>query len=294
MLYSMPGFGEAQFSSDTLQLAVELRAVNNRYLKLSLRAAEPYNHLEPEIEKVIRRSLKRGTIQCHLRCHRQTAPGDYKINPVALTSYLRQVEAACGVASTPAQAVLAGVLALPGVVAEPTSAALDLEQEWPQLERVLEQALGRLQGMRQEEGRAMARELLQQRDHIAAQLDLIRQRDPHVAEAYRDRLLERVKSLLGELDVEIERKDIIREVAIFAERADIREEVVRLASHLGQFQDIINEPESAGRKLEFLTQEMFRETNTIGSKASDVEISRHVVEIKSALEKIREMVQNVE
>ncbi len=99
---------------------------------------------------------------------------------------------------------------------------------------------------------------------------------------------------MGELDVEIERKDIIKEVAIFAERSDIREEVVRLSSHLGQFQEIINEPESAGRKLEFLTQEMFRETNTIGSKASDVEISRHVVEIKSALEKIREMVQNVE
>ena len=140
----------------------------------------------------------------------------------------------------------------------------------------------------------MARELLQQRDHIADELELIRRRVPHVAEAYRDRLLERVRLLLGELDVEIERKDIIKEVAIFAERSDIREEVVRLSSHLGQFQEIINEPESAGRKLEFLTQEMFRETNTIGSKASDVEISRHVVEIKSALEKIREMVQNVE
>ena len=291
----MTGYGEAQFSSDTLQLAVELRAVNNRYLKLSLRAAEPYNHLEPEIEKVIRRSLKRGTIQCHLRCHRQSAPGDYKIDPVALTSYLRQVEAACdAIGSSSAQAVLAGILALPGVVPEPTSASLDLEQEWPLLERVLEQALARLQGMRQEEGRAMARELLQQRDHIAAQLELIRHRVPHVAEAYRDRLLERVETLLGELDVEIERKDIIREVAIFAERSDIREEVVRLSSHLGQFQEILEEPESAGRKLEFLTQEMLRETNTIGSKASDVEISRHVVEIKSALEKIREMVQNVE
>src|SRR5207244_13345699 len=97
-----------------------------------------------------------------------------------------------------------------------------------------------------------------------------------------------------EVDTEIGGKDLINEVAIFAERADISEEVVRLASHLGQVQDIINEPESAGRKLEFLTQEMFRETNTIGSKASDVDISRHVVEIKGTLEKIRELVQNVE
>ena len=140
----------------------------------------------------------------------------------------------------------------------------------------------------------MALELLQQRDHIAAHLDRIRVRTPLVADAYRDRLLERVRGLLNELDVVIDRSDLIKEVAVFAERSDVAEEVVRLASHLDQFQEIINEPESAGRKLEFLTQEMFRETNTIGSKASDVDISRHVVEIKGTLEKIRELVQNVE
>jgi uncharacterized protein (TIGR00255 family) len=132
------------------------------------------------------------------------------------------------------------------------------------------------------------------RDHIAGELGQIRARIPTVGEAYRDRLLERVRLLLSELDVEIDRKDLIKEVAIFAERADVSEEVVRLASHLEQFVEIVNEPESAGRKLEFLTQEMFREANTIGSKASDVDVSRHVVEIKAALEKIRELVQNVE
>ena len=115
-----------------------------------------------------------------------------------------------------------------------------------------------------------------------------------VLQRHPDRLLERVRALLTELDVKIDRSDLIKEVAIFAERSDIAEEVVRLASHLDQFVDIVNEPESAGRKLEFLTQEMFREANTIGSKASDVAISRHVVEIKGTLEKIRELVQNVE
>jgi uncharacterized protein (TIGR00255 family) len=146
----------------------------------------------------------------------------------------------------------------------------------------------------EEEGRAMAQELLQHRDHIGRELGQIRERVPHVASGYRDRLLERVQALLTELDVKIDRSDLIKEVAIFAERSDIAEEVVRLASHLDQFVDIANEPESAGRKLEFLTQEMFREANTIGSKASDVDISRHVVEIKGTLEKIRELVQNVE
>jgi uncharacterized protein (TIGR00255 family) len=296
VLCSMTGYGDASYSSDTLQLAIELRAVNNRYLKVTLRALEPYNLLEPEVEKVVRRTVKRGTLQVHLRCQRQFAPQDFQINAVALRSYVTQVRGLADqlglVGETPA--LLSQVLALPGVVPEPASASLDLEQEWPVLERVLEQALARLQAMRLEEGRAMAQELLQLRDHIGRELEQVRARVPQVAGVYRERLLERVRVLLSELDVEIDRKDLIKEVAIFAERADISEEVVRLASHLEQFQDIIEEPESAGRKLEFLTQEMFRESNTIGSKASDVEISRHVVEIKATLEKIRELVQNVE
>ena len=140
----------------------------------------------------------------------------------------------------------------------------------------------------------MAQELLQHRDQISSQLAQIRERAPKVSVAYRDRLLERVRGLLAELDVRIDRADLIKEVSIFAERSDIAEEAVRLASHLDQFQEIMNEPESTGRKLEFLTQEMFREANTIGSKAGEVEISRHVVEIKGTLEKIRELVQNIE
>jgi uncharacterized protein (TIGR00255 family) len=232
----------------------------------------------------------------HLRCQRQFAPQDFQVNAVALRSYVTQVRGLADQLGLPdgAQALLGQVLALPGVVPEPASASLRLDDEWPVLERVLVQALEKLQVMRLEEGRAMAQELLLMRDHIGRQLDTIRARVPQVSEGYRDRLLERVRLVLSELDVEIDRKDLIKEVAIFAERADISEEVVRLASHLTQFQDIIEEPESAGRKLEFLTQEMFREANTIGSKASDVEISRHVVEIKATLEKVRELVQNVE
>jgi uncharacterized protein (TIGR00255 family) len=296
MLLSMTGYGEASYQSDALTLAIELRALNNRYLKVSLRANEPYNLLEPEFEKVVRRTVRRGTVQVHLRCQRQPSSQDFQVNAAALRSYvgqLRHVAEELGLRDR-GEGLLAQVLALPGVVPEPGTASLSLEEDWPLFERVLEQALARLQAMRQEEGRAMAHELLQQRDQIAVQLDRIRERMPGVAAGYRDRLLERVRSLLAELDVQIDRSDLIKEVAVFAERSDIAEEVVRLASHLGQFQEIMNEPESSGRKLEFLTQEMFREANTIGSKAGEVEISRHVVEIKGALEKIRELVQNIE
>ena len=296
MLLSMTGYGEASYQSDTLSLAVELRALNNRYLKVSLRAMEPYNLLEPEFEKVIRRTVRRGTVQVHLRCQRQASAQDYQINAAALRSYVGQLRSLfeeLGLHDR-GEVLLAQALALPGVVPEPGVLNPHLEDDWPVVERVLEQALARLQAMRQEEGRAMAQELLQQRDHIAGHLTQIRERMPGVAAAYRDRLLDRVRSLIAELDVQVDRSDLIKEVAIFAERSDIAEEVVRLASHLEQFQEIMNEPESAGRKLEFLTQEMFREANTIGSKAGEVEISRHVVEIKGALERIRELVQNVE
>ena len=292
----MTGYGEARYESDALNLAIELRALNNRYLKVSVRAAEPYNLLEPEFEKVVRRTVRRGTVQIHLRVQRQYAPQDFQINATALRSYVSQIRGMAQDlgARDRGDSLLGQVLALPGVVPEPGNAAFSLEEEWPLLEKVLDEALGRLQAMRQEEGRAMAQELLQLRDHIASHLAQIRAKAPGVAESYRDRLLDRVRNLLTELDVKIDRSDLIKEVSIFAERSDIAEEVVRLASHLDQFQDIMNEAESTGRKLEFLTQEMFREANTIGSKAGDVEISRHVVEIKGTLEKIRELVQNIE
>jgi uncharacterized protein (TIGR00255 family) len=292
----MTGYGEARHQSDSLTVAIELRALNNRYLKVSVRAADPYHLLEPEVEKVIRRTIRRGTLQVHLRCDRQYTAQDFRINPVALRSYITQLR---GVADElglrdRGDVLLAQAMTLPGVVPEPGNTVLALHDDWPLLQRVLEEALVQLQSMRQEEGRAMAQELLQHRDFIAAHLEKIRGRIPQVTTIFRDRVLERVRTLLAEHDVEIDRNDLIKEVSIFAERSDIAEEVVRLASHLGQFQEMMNDPESPGRKLEFLTQEMFRETNTIGSKASDIEISRHVVEIKATLEKIRELVQNVE
>ncbi|MGE3808496.1 MAG: YicC/YloC family endoribonuclease [Gemmataceae bacterium] len=296
MLLSMTGFGEARFQSEGLNVAIELRSLNNRHLKVSVRATEPYNLLEPEFEKVIRRCVRRGTVQVNVRCERQHSLEDYRINRVALKSYVEQVKGLVQELNWPGaeQVLLAQALSLPGVVPEAAIQDVDLPADWPVLERVLEAALDKLQSMRQEEGRAMAQEFLQLRDEIARRLELIRAIVPQVATSYRDRLLDRIRSLLGELDVEIDRSDLIKEVAIYAERSDIAEEVVRLASHLEQFQEIMNEPESPGRKLEFLTQEMFREANTIGSKAGDVEISRHAVEIKATLEKMRELVQNVE
>jgi uncharacterized protein (TIGR00255 family) len=296
VLLSMTGYGEARCQGDPLSLSIELRALNNRYLKVSLRAPDPYHLLEAEFEKVIRRTIKRGTIQVHLRCDQKAAAEDFRINPIALASYVQQVRDASKQLdlADQGQSLLSQVLMLPGVVPEGGSKTYQLHDDWPVIEKTLLAALEQLQGMRKEEGNAMAQELLSYRDAIGKHLGVIRTMIPQVVTSFRDRLHERVKTLLSELDVKIDRNDLIREVSIYAERSDIAEEVVRLATHLDHFQEIMKEEESPGRKLEFLTQEMFRETNTIGSKASDVEISRHVVEIKGTLEKIRELIQNVE
>ncbi|MBI2803768.1 MAG: YicC family protein [Planctomycetes bacterium] len=296
MLLSMTGYGEARCQSEQLTLSVELRALNNRYLKVTLRAPDPYHLLEAEFEKVIRKSVKRGTIQVHLRCEHQAATEDFRINQVALASYVQQIHEACAKLGLgdQEQAILSQVVMLPGVVPEGGSRTYQLHEDWAIIEKVLHDAIDRLQAMRKDEGAAMAQELLSHRDTIARHLDVIRKMIPQVVTTFRDRLYEKVRALLSELDVKIDRNDLIREVSIFSERSDIAEEVVRLATHLDHFQGIMNEDESPGRKLEFLTQEMSRETNTIGSKASDVEISRQVVEIKGTLEKIRELIQNVE
>ena len=172
--------------------------------------------------------------------------------------------------------------------------ALDPAEDWPLIGATLEAALTNLARMRTEEGRAMAADLAANCRLIAARLDQLARRAPLVADGYRQRLEERLKRVLADFQVALDPGELVKEVSLFAERGDISEEIIRLRSHLDQFDAIMALPESAGRKLEFLTQEMFREANTIGSKANDVEITNDVIEIKTAIERIREMIQNIE
>jgi len=302
VLLSMTGFGEARLQDDRWSVGVEVRTVNNRHLKLNAKISDPYGALEADLERLVRETVRRGTVQLSLRVERPKRAEDYRLNRVALMSYraqiLEMIDAPTGrpssPGSTPLTVDLAALLSLPGIVEERKPATSDPHEDWPALAAVVAEALGKLQQARAEEGRAMADELLALGRSIAGHLERVAGRGPEVVVAYGKRLTERVQSLLEGQGATVEPKDLIREVAIFAERADIAEEVVRLRAHLAQYSEVIAEPESAGRKLEFVVQEMGRETNTIGSKANDVEISRGVVEIKGLLEKIRELIQNVE
>ncbi len=294
MLLSMTGYGQARGHSEGCEIHVELRSVNNRYLKLSTRTPDAYGPLEPRIEQTVRRYVNRGTVQANIRVARQRRADEFRLNTVALESYRQQLLAWQQDQGIAEPIPLQSLLDLPGVAETERDKATDLETEWPMVEAVLVEALEQLVAMRRHEGEAMATDLIQQLNTMSGQLDGIRQRAPGVTDDYRNRLAERVGQWLARHDIALEAADLIRETALFADRADIAEEVVRLSSHIDHMHSLIANTESNGRKLDFLTQEMFRETNTIGSKSNDLEIAQRVMTLKTAIERIREMVQNVE
>jgi uncharacterized protein (TIGR00255 family) len=292
----MTGFGEARTQTDAIGVAVEVRAVNNRHLKLTVRGTDPYPLYESELEKVVRRHVRRGTLHVHVRVERPGTSAAPALHTATLADYLRQIRRACDEAGTPEYAapLVSGALTLPGVAPESRNGAAPPEDEWPVVEKTLDAALVKLNQMRRDEGKAMAVELLAHHGTIADHIAAVRTLLPAVVTEYRQRLLDRVRQAVADAGVVLSAESIIREVALFADRTDVSEEVTRLTSHLEQFAELIRKGEEAGRKLEFVIQEMGRETNTIGSKAGDVAISRHVFEIKATLEKLRELVLNVE
>ena len=290
----MTGFGEARHDDGPLSVGVEVRTINNRYFKLSLRTSDAYSALEPKIEAVVRKHIKRGTITVQVRAGRRREAEDYPLNREALESYrsqLQVIKSDWQIAGPIAPELL---LQLPGVVDEATGHDADLEHDWPIIHGTIEEALTRLSQMRSEEGVALASDLKSNCLSIAGELNKIEARLPLLVNEYRDRLIDRINRTLEKYDLQLQPGDVIREISLYAERSDVSEEIVRLRSHLEQFDAVMALEESSGRKLEFLTQEMGREANTIGSKASDLETPKHVIEIKTAIERIREQVQNVE
>lgn len=290
----MTGFGEAHEQTDGLAVAIEVRTINNRYFKFSMRSGEGYSALESQVEALVRDQIKRGTVQVNIRVERQSSADDFCVNPAVLDGYRQQLQKVQAQWGAKREISVESLLTLPGVVSEKHSDPGSAEADWPAIQRTLRAALGHLDQMRRQEGQAMATDLATNCRAVGQSLTHIAARAPLVLEAYRARLGERVRKALAEHELELNPSDIVREVAIYAERSDISEEIVRLESHLQQFDKIMQSEDGAGRKLEFLTQEMHREVNTIGSKSSDVEIARHVIEIKAMIERLREMIQNVE
>jgi uncharacterized protein (TIGR00255 family) len=293
MIVSMTGFGDATAERDGTHYAVEIRSLNNRFFKPVIKLPENVSGLEPELESMLREKLGRGSITYILKLRTDSAEAAYHLNVNALKNYLDQLQEVKGLDRF-VQIDLASLVQLPGVCQEPRDETDEIDRHGPTVRDLTARAIVKLDAMRRREGEALFTELMRHVSLIRSNLQEIARLAPNVVEDYHRRLHQRVSQLLARAELQVSQVDLIKEVAVFAERADIAEEIQRLGSHMDSFEQSCRQGEHAGRKLDFIAQEMLREANTIASKANDAEIAKRIVEIKGAIDRLKEQVQNVE
>ena len=296
MLHSMTGFGRASTQVDGVVYAVEVKSVNNRHFKAYLRLPDTASFLNEEIEKLLNSHIDRGTVNFSLRLTSVPVQSLYEIDAEAIKTYAKMLQQAGEEIGMDKNFDLSNLLSLPGII-QP----IEPDEEFAQTVKatvmeLTEKAVQQLTETRQSEGKLLAEHLLSNCAVISDRLKLIAERSPQVVEAYHQKLAKRVDDLLSGGKLELDSDLLAREVAIFADRSDIAEEISRLDSHLRHFEKVCNGEDNGngGRRLDFICQEMLRETNTIGSKACDAEIAGHVIDIKCAIDRLKEQVQNVE
>jgi len=294
MVLSMTGYGSAQLVHDGVCYAVEVRSVNNRYLKLAIKLPEHLQFAEASIDQLLRKRALRGTVTFALRVRSGGAPSSRVINVAALQAYAEQLATVSVSGGATTTIDLATLAALPGISEAPEFDEAQREAQIAILSQIADKALDALVAMRREEGKALRTDLDDNVAQVRDELKNVSLRAPLVVTEYNERLKSRVAQLLQAAQLELDQESLMREVAIFADRCDISEEINRLGSHLDQFAELCDRGEQVGRTLEFLTQEMLREANTIGSKANDGAIVRSVVLIKGLIDRLKEQVQNVE
>ena len=293
MIHSMTGFGEAQLEEAGHAYHLEIRSVNNRYFKSSVHLPEDFAFLETDVDRLLRRRLSRGSISLRLRIRDLTSAAAAELNSAAIQRYIEQLHGA-GAGRAGLRIDLAMLATLPGVCQPRDLDDTQRDRGWAIIQKLIEQALEKLIKMRAVEGQALAADLKVHCDRIRTYLKAIRERAPTVLTEHAERLASRVRELIADRNVRLAEEDLLKEISIYAERSDINEELSRSDAHLEQFDAVAAKEEASGRKLEFITQEMLREANTIGSKAGDSQIGRAVIEIKSAIDRLKEQVQNVE
>lgn len=289
---SMTGYGRGESSNGQLKVVVEIKAVNHRYGEITVKQPRQYLALEDKVKKLAQSYVERGRVEIFVRSQELAgAKGDVQIDQARALAYHQGLQALAEALGEDYQLDIYRLAALPDVIIEEEREA-NLDAVWPVLEAALREAMANHLRMRETEGASIQQDMLQKLGGLAALTARIAERSALVPLAYKERLQLRIAELAGDALVSEER--LAQEVAYFSEKSCIDEELVRLQSHFSQFKSIAEEEGSIGRKLDFLIQEMNRETNTIGSKANDLAIGQIVVEMKSELEKLREQVQNIE
>ena len=293
MLRSMTGYGSSHAHIGGVEYDVEVRSVNNRYFKACIKLPDSWSSVEADVEKVLRESITRGTVSLSLKMKLPEELSAGRINTTVLTSYLDQLRILEVEADPTLRIDIGSMLMLPGIC-EPPELGDVLSPARDELMNLIREAIDRMVEMRLQEGKSLKDVLVAQSQAILDRLDVVSQRVGQVVLDYQERLTIRVKELTRAAQIDMDSDVLAREVAIFAERSDVAEEISRLTSHVEQLLKSIDSSEPSGRKLDFIAQEMLREANTIGSKASDSTIAMAVVEMKTAIDRIKEQVQNVE
>jgi uncharacterized protein (TIGR00255 family) len=296
VIRSMTGFGEASSQKDGIHYFLEIRSLNNKYFKAVVRLSEELQSLEAAFESKLRERISRGTVTVTASCSDYSHSAAHTINQKALSHYIDQLKALPQAASGELKLDLGALLNLPGVLQPPADEEVRLRDAREVFSGLLDKAIDGLLAMRAKEGILLLDDLRAQYELITERLEQISKRAPDVIAEYEKRLRTRIEMMLKENETAIEPADLIREIAVYAERTDIAEEIKRLGGHIGQFKELLEskDPRAIGRTLDFLAQEMLREANTIASKSPDASISRLTVEIKGAIDRIKEQAANVE
>jgi len=292
-LRSMTGYGHGSAVAGGVRVDAELSSINRKQMDISLSLPRALAVFEPRMDELIRRAVSRGRVTGELTLHLSSSARQraVRVDRGLARAYLRALRGAARAAGLRDDLGASALLNLPEVVRYETPGE-DAERLWPLIERGVAAGLKNLLAMRLREGRALQRDLEKRFRWIAARLSAVRKEAPRVAERYRAKLAARLKE--AGFTVESSDERVLKDLAFFADRSDIQEEITRLDSHIRQAYKLMLSAEPVGRALDFLAQEMFRELNTMGSKANDGGILKDVVALKAELERIREQVQNVE
>lgn len=292
MIRSMTGFGRAQASVEGYNITVEIRSVNHRYFEFYAKIPRTYSFLEEKIKSTLSTGISRGKVECSVQIE---ATADESV-VVSVNEPLARgyVDAIGSIAETfnLKDDLTALSLARFSDVLSITKAPVDEDALWEKVEPVIKEALNGFIAMRETEGAKLSNDVLSRGELILENVSYIEERSPETVKQYSEKLLERMRNVLG--DTQIDEARILTEAAIYADKVAVAEETVRLRSHIDQLRTMLQSSEAVGRKLDFLVQEINREANTIGSKAQDVDIARRVIDIKAEVEKIREQIQNIE
>ncbi|PAW73404.1 MAG: YicC family protein [Pedosphaera sp. Tous-C6FEB] len=289
----MTGYGRGECARDGFKVTVELSAVNRKSGEITLSLPRDLEPLEAQVRDEINKRVSRGRLNVRVAVHEgEDAGATAQVNTALAKAYAAEFAKLATELNLTGGVTLEALMRAPGVL-EVDGEAVDAEAYWPAVQAALLQGLEALVKMREREGEHLATDLAERIELIRAAAGRIGAQAPLVQVQFRARLLERIKAA-GLEGIAADDERMLKEVVLFADRSDITEELTRLQSHFKQFADCLKAKEPVGRTLDFLSQEMNREINTIGSKAQDAVISREVVQVKAELERFREQVQNVE